>query len=826
MASKPRLAPQKPAASTTRESRSGLQSTSATSLTAPNASLRDRSRERASDATGAGGERVARSPFAQSPAPQRKTVALSPAAVRKVIPSDEVQEDTSLSKRVHSGDARRVSAENIDEATREDVVRQREAAMRDAVLSATAVDTPDYEVADDFEDYDDDFEEPEEDTQPQLAPVNPAVDKAAIAQAKQAQAVTQAIKEENARAKLQVQTHERSAARSPAPQTHTALNFPTMNFSSGPRKASKATLTKLSSRFKDLQRLITLDVLTIDLLELAPMTEYEIYIKNYGKTNARQVATQSNESPIHRDIQTDEIETRSKWTQEPPSDLIGCGGDQPVDPFAVSRPRSPTQSLRLGEFLQRASQVCNVLLEERPIAASGQASKASVSFASQNVQLNTTLPILAGRTVREIQFASHSPNLLLVAYNSPLLDLTSAKTMEEWNSKGLLCVWNINSPELPQQILACESSVTCCCFSPEYTFLVFAGTKDGSVLVWDLRESPSLHKLRYNFQKSSLLIRSPSFSTDGVELQFSHQGAIQLITAMDANAHVSHHSATDPSSRASVSFQLATIDEEAVFKSWIVIELDKPDFAGSPRDLGLHPGSRIKLVRGASMPLAALQQRSTVRSTEPNLSVAATTLQFYPDLSNHFLVGLTSGGILHAVRFGERAYPHVFQPPKANGACTSVQFAPSTPTAFVAGFTPATVCLYRTSFDGPVHTWDQFSASTLLTAAWSTMRPCVFFAVMQDAFVHVWDLMADEWTPVLSESTDPLHTSDSTLQATSAALVGPQSKAGAGASIGRSAHFAVGLTTGTVNAFLLEQRFTTTRSDELAAFQLFLDRLM
>lgn len=51
----------------------------------------------------------------------------------------------------------------------------------------------------------------------------------------------------------------------------------------------------------------------------------------------------------------------------------------------------------------------------------------------------------------------------------------------------------------------------------------------------------------------------------------------------------------------STSFQLATLDRDGVLKVWTVIEVSKADVAGSTRDLGLLPGSRIKLVPSATI---------------------------------------------------------------------------------------------------------------------------------------------------------------------------------------------------------------------------------
>ena len=49
---------------------------------------------------------------------------------------------------------------------------------------------------------------------------------------------------------------------------------------------------------QDLRKLIELDYISSDLFELAPLTEYEVYIKNYGLSGSVQASTQCNDSEL------------------------------------------------------------------------------------------------------------------------------------------------------------------------------------------------------------------------------------------------------------------------------------------------------------------------------------------------------------------------------------------------------------------------------------------------------------------------------------------------------------------------------------------------
>lgn len=93
------------------------------------------------------------------------------------------------------------------------------------------------------------------------------------------------------------------------------------------------------TRSAKLLRLIDLDFsFTFSLLDLPPVNEYDMYIRNFGKKNTRQAYVQCNEDNVERDIQTEELETREVWTQHPGEGAAVSGGKRPSAPG----PRKPT----------------------------------------------------------------------------------------------------------------------------------------------------------------------------------------------------------------------------------------------------------------------------------------------------------------------------------------------------------------------------------------------------------------------------------------------------------------------------------------------------
>ena len=120
-----------------------------------------------------------------------------------------------------------------------------------------------------------------------------------------------------------------------------------------------------------------------------------------------------------------------------------------------------------------------------------------------------TLNFLEERPVVAMSFASDQPCLLLVAHG-PLDDFRS-----------YLTIWNISSPSQPQHVLVTSGYVRSVCFSPTKASMAFAGMMDGSISVWDLRESYTLHQVSFRSRNLADL-----FSINNEFIRWFHQSRI------------------------------------------------------------------------------------------------------------------------------------------------------------------------------------------------------------------------------------------------------------------------------------------------------------
>jgi hypothetical protein len=79
-----------------------------------------------------------------------------------------------------------------------------------------------------------------------------------------------------------------------------------------------------------------------DIFDLAPMTEYSVYIQKFGNASSVQDGTQTNDDVLDRYIQTDDWWMEDKWVQSTSDMFIESGTCEPVLPWL--RPSTGTPS--------------------------------------------------------------------------------------------------------------------------------------------------------------------------------------------------------------------------------------------------------------------------------------------------------------------------------------------------------------------------------------------------------------------------------------------------------------------------------------------------
>ncbi|XP_075683526.1 cytoplasmic dynein 2 intermediate chain 1 [Rhinoderma darwinii] len=634
--------------------------------------------------------------------------------------------------------------------------------IEETLINADTANDESTNYEEDFEDYADDFEDESEEKTADKTPEPKAVPRNA-----EVEEIQKAIllENESIAAVPAVHKHKAYDHQDDEQSTEGRNSTPRMSAHRGvfidfgsakQRQVSGQISNKQKKRSLEILRLIDLDFSsTFSLMDLPPVKEYEMYIRNFGKTNTKQAYVQCNEDAVDREIQTEEIDIEEKWTQHPGEGAVVCGGhrhDAVQDKGVVTK----VDSQRLTTFLRSACQVITVLLEENRSEKQSnyqvQSEDPCLSISESCFHLNTTLPFLQGRSVYQLQFSEAQRHLLLTVHG---LD-DSAESTSLWE-KYIICVWNIWQPSTPQKILFCESEIKCCCFSPGNSSLVFAGTVDGSVLVWDLRDDLSMHQTMM-IKDTNWTFRSATFSTDGIFTQVSHTRPVKAIQPVPSTETKDHRisSLSSLEEMSGLSFQVASLDESGHLILWVVVELRKVELAGSQSDLGLIPGGKVKLIHSTSVLLSdKFFHKDVLLLGSPQ----TLNIKFLPPDFNHFVIGTDIGFVTHGTLYG------LIEPPMQYTALhnklrpsqvTAIDFSPFGAAAFLAGCSDGSIRLHTMSTEFPAMQWsDSTNGQSVTVLQWSFTRPTVFFVLDAASSIYIWDLSQNDLHPIAKESIMP-----------------------------------------------------------------------
>ncbi|XP_037135338.1 cytoplasmic dynein 2 intermediate chain 1 isoform X2 [Syngnathus acus] len=610
--------------------------------------------------------------------------------------------------------------------------------------------SPDYE--DDFEDYEEDFDELDEDAEEEAEKLELG---------EEVEAIQKAMGEENERVRVSISTlsKDRGEEKPELSRVNSSDERSSRGSQRGKfidfvaakqREVGKKVAMKQKKRSAELLRLMDLDFsTTFSLLDLPPVSEYDMYIRNFGAANTKQAYVQCNEENAERDVQTEEVDLSDKWTQHP-AEHSGACGDPKRSHESGNVNGMNLDSRRLAVFLRAASQVMAVLLEEDHTERSsfkGRTTQSdTLSFSDGSLRLNMDLPFLRGRAVSQVLFSQAQRHTLLSVHKPP----ASPDDAERHLDCTVICVWNMWVPSRPQKILLCDSEVQCCCFSPGKATLVFSGTSVGSVALWDLREPDGDHQ-RLKVGGDEWTFRRPTFSTDAVPS--AHSLPVTSVEVVATNARVAFLASEEE--LLGLSFRLASLDESGLLNLWVVVQLPKGNEAGSQADLGLRPGGKVKLLHSSACVTADGASASHVDKTGPPQCLH---LKFLPTDPSHFFIGTNLGLVSHGTTQGLKALPKRYTSQESATRLvdvSAVHFSPFRPNLFLVGCGDGSVRLHEVSRDKPVDEWtDGTDGEAVVSLQWSQTRPAVFWVLDAASRLHIWDLLKSDKAPVVTERLD------------------------------------------------------------------------
>uniref|UniRef100_A0A1A9W0T9 WD repeat-containing protein 60 n=1 Tax=Glossina brevipalpis TaxID=37001 RepID=A0A1A9W0T9_9MUSC len=270
-----------------------------------------------------------------------------------------------------------------------------------------------------------------------------------------------------------------------------------------------------SERGKELTSKIQFDAMNFVLLDMKPVS-YEVYMQSFGKLHTTQISTQTQDNRLEAEMQTDDSSFTSVWTQHPPLHnsyiMQKMRGQQCCGEFSDARPEKPCKFENSLKALKDLSQTTNmskyhenVTKQTKPLDLENLNSflrKSSLIISQimktkrKSLQRTSSLLISEGFYCLESNFMNKLTvnhvysnlryNLVITVHESlPHIDVYHS------DFSNLLMVWSVNEPKAPLRVLSTWSKVSHVEISQATQDIIVTALHDGSIAMWDLRETYS-----------------------------------------------------------------------------------------------------------------------------------------------------------------------------------------------------------------------------------------------------------------------------------------------------------------------------------------------
>ncbi|CAH0391408.1 unnamed protein product [Bemisia tabaci] len=538
-------------------------------------------------------------------------------------------------------------------------------------------------------------------------------------------------------------------------QYHQFITFETV--SKEERKQKK--LRKSELRARKLLSMFRLDQKGGILMNMSPIP-YEIYMQCYGRSNTLQISTQTEDNRPSTEVQTEEEEKRTKWTQIPgpikdnPNNATGLnraptlqqtregvGDDSMRSQEAIAaditeRNIYKLDGKRLDRFLSIAGKRILMLLERNSRGmrhGSYQLEKdKSLEFSKGCIPLRTErIKFLRNRPVTSVVLEPTRCTQCLTVH-TPTPKNERVDTSE---NRTILCVWNIAEPSKPTKLLTTPTDLSCCGFNWPHPHLIQAGLKEGSIAVWDTKEAAGFHqRVNSEDENSEWVLRVPSYITAAKVNETNH---LEPIVGLESIRHELQSTDNDRSPS-----QICSLDQKGLIIIWTLVQTGP---ASKNPDQGQAYWSKIKLVKSKTLhafeniPSSLMDDRSATSLTlqDQHVFVTTNTAQI---VRKSFASGSSN-------RMAYRSHTDEFT------GIESVKICPFEGNYFLAGCENGGIQLYFQKrctplicFFGAIET----NGSGIKSIHWSNLKPGVFFVLDSNSSIHLWDLCSSDMHPYLS----------------------------------------------------------------------------
>ncbi|XP_034476548.1 uncharacterized protein LOC117783305 [Drosophila innubila] len=379
----------------------------------------------------------------------------------------------------------------------------------------------------------------------------------------------------------------------------------------------------LSRRGQELMRKLRFDQLSYQLFEMKPLS-YEGYMQSYGKLNTCQLATQTQSRHMDTECQTLELHMRSSWTQHPAHYggqlLLQCSGDagNANENHSIESNDTFDCSLARLEQLRRLEQQRALRQQRQHLRKSNDLEHLAVFLHRASLLLGKVLnancpqqqvnPLQTGLLdalrVRRIFGSTGQLQLVVTVHES-----APQNDVYRDDFANLLMVWSLTDASKPLRLLSTWAEVCRVCFSSEAPDIIVAGLRDGSVAMWDLRETHSYcSKLDGNlthFAATQSVV--PSLPISVLDL-----GAVVDVRSFRAAPKTAGMAMGSSLAMPHKDIQYASLNDSGLLTIWTLVDSGRGCSASS-RNEYCSPWARVKLLQAVSCDLRDYLERRLLK---------------------------------------------------------------------------------------------------------------------------------------------------------------------------------------------------------------------
>ncbi|KRX54881.1 WD repeat-containing protein 60 [Trichinella sp. T9] len=502
---------------------------------------------------------------------------------------------------------------------------------------------------------------------------------------------------------------------------------------------------ELLNRFEDLKPLIELEAATYNMIDIPPLSDYDLFLRRAGRSGILQKATQTKDDNVDREIEVIQSVVKDKQIQHPAENNFTCTEYElqyieniimhyahflngcETDDNNFMEDEDFSELIKRNDFVTNAGTALLRIIElnnnQNPLLLQS----ADDGFSTGKASFNLGLVSQECHVTAACFDKNESFNRFVI---SCLIKKSPLKQLQDC---GISAVWKCTCFTKPEKLLFSNCEASCCCFfTGPSTSIVFAGLKDGSVVAWDLFESDYWHDT-IPWKEGEVEMKKPTYDT----AHYCCKQVIESGTVLSLTIIGGFENSKEDLEE--FSFQLASLHHCVGVYLWSVILRRGRKITsgiGSCMDLGLGPGGCVILTPARRI------------CTTP-----ALCLLFTSDHFGRFTLAGSDGHLIDVPLFADTTKITNYRLTYEKCEILCLDLSPFDSNIFLAGSAFGTIHIYsRRSRQSlvSIQATDENGRRPATFVQWSPTNPLIFYSIHAHSSLLIWKKLNDQqrWNSV------------------------------------------------------------------------------